>query len=78
MAIDLTIKQISEDNVEIYINNFLFAKIHKVLPARAKGSYKWSFTLEHLPVETYSIYKSVPDALIAIENYINLINRAIK
>ena len=78
MAIDLTIKQINDNEVEIYINDLLFAKIYEVSPTKAKGKYKWSFTLEHLPVEICSLYKSIPDALIAIKNYTNLINRAMK
>jgi hypothetical protein len=77
MALTTTLRKLDNGNIEVYLNyNLLFATIRKVAPSRAKGNYKWSFTLEHLPVEAYALYKDAPDAVIAIENYVNLINRA--
>jgi hypothetical protein len=60
---------------EIYANDLLFATVMEVSPSRQKGKYKWSYYLKHLSVETYTIYKSPADAIIEVENYINLLNR---
>jgi hypothetical protein len=77
MTLVSTIKKVNDDKIEIYVNDsLLFATVRKVLPAKAKGEYQWTYDLAHLSVETYALYKDAPDAVIQIENYINLLNRA--
>jgi hypothetical protein len=75
MAFTVTTKQIGDEQYNVFANDMHFATIYKPLPFKRKAGAEWTFRIEHLPVEAYTVYRDVPDALIAVENFINLLNR---
>jgi len=75
--LNVTIKEVDKQ-YKMFVNDLHFATIYIVSPPKGKGKHKWSFRLEHLPVDTITVYKSPADAVIVLEKYINLLNRAQK